>query len=239
MMKQIVYLMIVCVLVAMVPMVAAVEIDTIDTAGISPNSPDLVFSETTLVPESTITYISHFEDSLNISSDLVSSNSANADVDTIFDASTVVNYNVPQYSQRDSAWKDDRLGYASNPNPGTIGNYGCALTSTAMVFKYYGVDVTPKSLNNWLISNNGFTNYDLINWQRAADFSDNILGFEPQDYTNKPADLNKINSELDAGRPVIAHVNLYNSNALSGTHFVVITGYEDNNVYILALLKPY
>ena len=196
MMKHIIYLVIVCVLVATVPMVAAEDTDTINSAGIS-------------------------------------SNHTNADIDTIFDASTVVNCNVPQYSQRDPEWKDDRLGYANNPDPGTIEYYGCALTSTAMVFKYYGVDVTPKSLNNWLISNNGYNDYDSINWYQAVDFSDNILSLYFKNYISELADLSKINSYLDAGRPVIAHVNLYDSNAPGGTHFVVITGYEDNNVYIL------
>ena len=47
------------------------------------------------------------------------------------------------------------------------------------------------------------------------------------DYTSIPADLNRINSELNGGYPVIAEVRLSSSQ-----HFVVITGYTGSTYYI-------
>ena len=47
------------------------------------------------------------------------------------------------YNQRDSRWKDLPM----NGNPGiTIGNYGCAITSIAMIYTYFGVTYTPAQI---------------------------------------------------------------------------------------------
>lgn len=49
--------------------------------------------------------------------------------------------NVPQYFQTDSRWANSFIpcGHAGH----TYGAVGCAITSYAMVFKYYGSNVTP------------------------------------------------------------------------------------------------
>jgi len=237
-MKQLVLLVVLFALVAMMPPVIAMEMSTTSTVGFSPNPPVPISPRVSLVPEPTTADSLSFADSVTTPPYVTSENNTIVDFDvakgeSIVQTVTATNNDVPLYSQRDPTWRDDRLGYASNPDPGTIGGYGCALTSTAMVFKYYGVDVNPKTLNNWLIANSGYTNYDLINWDRSVDFSDNIHSVEKIPYEGKLADLNKINSELNAGCPVIANVNLDAPTADGGTHFVVITGYESNNIYIL------
>jgi len=50
---------------------------------------------------------------------------------------------VPIFNQGDSRWKNDIM----LPDGYTIGAKGCALTSTAMVFKYFGVNTDPGVLN--------------------------------------------------------------------------------------------
>ena len=58
---------------------------------------------------------------------------------------------VPFFSQRDPNWRSVRLGSSHSgckmENCNTIGNCGCTITSAAMVFKYYGVEITPERMN--------------------------------------------------------------------------------------------
>lgn len=135
-----------------------------------------------------------------------------------------VNLDVPIYKQGDPRWSGDKLGSTSL----TIGSHGCAITSIAMAFKYYGVQTDPKDLNIWLTQNDGYTSDGNVYWSKAAGKSGGTVQYSGLfDYSNIPADLNKINSELDNGYPVIAEVKLF-----GGQHFVVITGYSGSTYYI-------
>ena len=58
-------------------------------------------------------------------------------------------------SQTDPQWKDDLLGFG---DPGdTLGAYGCALTSIAMLVSGHGYNETPKSLNEKMKNVGGFS----------------------------------------------------------------------------------
>lgn len=127
---------------------------------------------------------------------------------------------VPVFGQRQDPWQSDKLG----SGPTTIGQEGCALTSVAMILKYYKIATDPRDLNNWLKNNSGYSGSDgnLIRWDVAAGRSGGTVSFTGRnDWSSVPADLGVINSELDSGYPVIAEVRL------SGyQHFVVITGHD-------------
>ena len=142
--------------------------------------------------------------------------SVEEDFEVIFEPGDV-RLNVPLYSQANPAWASDTLGTGI----GTIGLHGCAITSTSMVFSYFGVDVNPKLLNQWLIDNDGY-DIDAIIWAKAADFNSDInyIGWFG-------SDTNLIKAEIDSGNPVIANVRLFGEN-----HFVVITGYNADTFYI-------
>ena len=60
---------------------------------------------------------------------------------------------VPQIFQSDEKWGDDQLALTD----GTIGGEGCAITSIAMIFQFYGIDTDPQRLNQFLNSNGGYT----------------------------------------------------------------------------------
>ena len=139
-----------------------------------------------------------------------------------------VKLNVPLYSQMNPAWSNDILGTGT----GTVGYYGCALTSTAMVFSYLSEDVTPKILNQWLIGNNGYVNYDLIDWSRAADYSSDIRYVGRFDYNGLPEDINRIKEAINKGNPVIANVRYTGDGLIESNHFVVITGYNNNTFFV-------
>jgi len=126
--------------------------------------------------------------------------------------------NVPHFYQTDSSWGGGHLGTCST----TIGLSGCAITSIAMVFKYFGANIDPGTLNSWLTNNGGYENGCLVYWSTAANVSSNItyVGSVGEDW-------GRLQSELDEGYPVIVEVNN------SGTqHFVVVTGYSGSTYYI-------
>lgn len=128
---------------------------------------------------------------------------------------------VPLFSQNDPAWKNNVMQTCGQ----TIGAAGCALTSAAMVFKYYGaVNKNPGQLNTCL------GNYACpIDWGVAANScSENRATWVgPWSFS-----YSKLQSMLSAGRPPI--VLLVKG---SSTHFVVVrsgsgsqpSGYQIND----------
>ena len=64
-------------------------------------------------------------------------------------------FNLVYLSQQDPQWKNDVLGFASDPKD-TIGYVGCALTSVSMLLSGYGFPETPQSLNQKLKAKQGF-----------------------------------------------------------------------------------
>ncbi len=84
------------------------------------------------------------------------------------------------YYQTDPQWRNKILGHTDqNPDPQTIGEIGCALTSAVMLFHYYhysflpdGSPLTPASLNDWLKNQpDGYINANLLNWQALTRLS--------------------------------------------------------------------
>jgi len=141
---------------------------------------------------------------------------------------------VPKFYQNDPNWTGDILGTGS----GTLGGYGCAVTSAAMVLKAYETEnKNPSELNQWLIKHDGFdwgngeppdNEWDHIKWSKIPEASDYPIRL----ISSGPITLNKINGYIDLGYPVIAQV-VYKKECIQGlkgdsTHYVVITGYRKN-----------
>lgn len=137
---------------------------------------------------------------------------------------------VPFFSQNDMRWAEDQLGDCTGWYIGWIAGQssypatraaGCATTSKAMVFNYYHPDYTdPGSLNICLTENGGYARGCLAPW----DDRNNIcvpsgISFDGH-IKEKSLFREIINSELLAGRPVIAQVRTRKI----PSHFVVITG---------------
>jgi hypothetical protein len=113
---------------------------------------------------------------------------------------------VPLFSQNDPAWKNNVMQTCGQ----TIGTAGCALTSAAMVFKYYGaVNKNPGQLNACL------GNYACpIHWDVAANSCSENKATWVKSWNFS---YSKLQSMLSAGRPPI--VQLVKGSA---THFVVV-----------------
>lgn len=119
---------------------------------------------------------------------------------------------VPSFRQGDPRWREDPLG----PTDGTIGAEGCAVSSTAMILSYYGIDTDPQRLNSFLTEHEGYTPQGWIYWEKAAELA-------PEKVRHIYEDLGSyrvIDSNLLHGNPVIAKLRLPSGT----THFVVIAG---------------
>jgi hypothetical protein len=128
--------------------------------------------------------------------------------------------NVPFFRQCGDPWRNDQLGFCAGK---TICSHGCAITSIAMVFKHFRLNTDPQHLNNWLKGHSGYADGCNVKWTTAANMSSDI------DYVAMVygEDWGRLNSELEAGYPVIVEVtNAY------GMHFVVATHHDGGTYYI-------
>jgi hypothetical protein len=113
---------------------------------------------------------------------------------------------VPFFSQNNSAWKNNVMQTCSQ----TIGQAGCALTSTAMVFKYYGaLNKNPGQLNTCL-GNSACP----ISWSVAANSCSEDKAFYVDSWSFS---YDKLQSMLSTDRSPI--LKLAKGDA---THFVVV-----------------
>jgi Peptidase_C39 like family len=119
---------------------------------------------------------------------------------------------VHRFAQADPRWSADHLGLSA----GTMGEEGCAVSSSAMVLAFYGQKVDPGLLNAFLTMNGGYTPEGWLYWERAADF---MPGMVRHAYEDLPSYL-LIDSNLLRGNPVIVRIRL----PTGITHFVVIVG---------------
>ena len=124
------------------------------------------------------------------------------------------------FSQEDSRWRNDTIGVSNS----TIGDYGCALTSVAMVFRYHGIDINPQVLAKQPI----FVR-DLIAWPKQWRF----LNLDYNSYHKsgglEEADYARIDREIAAGNPVIVFIRALGRGA---GHYVVIHS-KDANGYVV------
>jgi len=134
---------------------------------------------------------------------------------------------VENLKQYNSNWSSEiynnALEWAQIP---TIERWGCALTSVTMVLRYYGHDVWPNTLNDWLKNQpDGYIRNGLTNWlaisrytQEYANIDSSILKFR-----RYHADPIKLEEELLQRRPPILE--------LPG-HFIVAKGKTNSDFLI-------
>lgn len=120
---------------------------------------------------------------------------------------------VPHYRQGDPAWGALKIGACNN----NIANVGCALTSLAMIFKFYGADRNPGTLNSCLGNDACF-----LNWQsgRIPICSSNKVRFVQR---LNSFSWGRLESEIQRG-PVILEIRRG-----SNLHFVVVVKGSGSN----------
>ena len=127
---------------------------------------------------------------------------------------------VPLFTQGDPRWSEDFLG----PSNDTLGSAGCAVSSMAMVLKFYGIDTDPGRLNAFLDEHGGFTEQGWLIWEGAETLAP---GRVKKIYEDLPS-YALLDDNLRRGNPVIVRIRLP-----SGiTHFVVVVG-KDGFDYLI------
>ena len=135
-------------------------------------------------------------------------------------------------SQQDPQWKNDLLGFG---DPGdTIGMYGCALTSVAMLVSGHGYSETPKTLNEKMKANQGFVSSG-IRWDIVARVHPQVTLRENISCENTDAPLARIDAALAAGQPVVVRVDSSPAPGLQW-HYVMVYARKGND-YLM--LDPY
>lgn len=131
---------------------------------------------------------------------------------------TLLNLNVLLWKQSDPSWKnleyDSAHLWSSIP---TMNRWGCAVTSMAMILRYYGISqlpsgdaLTPQSLNVWLREQvDGYFNGN-VNWLAFTRLSQQVstkLGTPKLEFSRTDGTLAQITAfatqELNANKPVI------------------------------------
>lgn len=128
---------------------------------------------------------------------------------------------VPLFTQGDEAWGDQLLG----PTFDTLAQVGCAVSSAAMILKYYGYDTDPGQLNQFLNLNMGYTPEGWIYWEIAALVSKGHLRHAYEDLPS----YYLIDKNLLKHNPVIVRIHVPGR---LNTHFVVIMGKRGSDYLI-------
>lgn len=143
---------------------------------------------------------------------------------------------VPYFSQIDPIWGNEIYDHADRLNldceifgGSTIAACGCAVSSSAMILKYYGVDKSPTGestdpgvLNNWLKVNQGY-DYGNLKWTSISAYAlkaHEKFGTQKIKFVgfgNGPDDFTTLNEDLNNGKPPILE---------QPNHFIVATGIQ-------------
>ena len=90
-----------------------------------------------------------------------------------------------------------------------------------MVLATRGLDVTPGTLNSWLVAHDGYYGGDLLIW-RSVD----QLGNTSVSYYYGPNSLSQVNL-----RAAMAEQSAVLANVRNGQHWVLLTGLADDSLY--------
>lgn len=122
------------------------------------------------------------------------------------------------YRQDDPRWAGTTIGFSDS----TLADYGCAITSVAMILKSQGVNITPGEL-----AKKSIYYYDLIVWPK------NLSGVNcincPPGHTSS-FDWFRLDREIGAGYPVIVFIR---ADGRSGGHYVVVHHKTEDGRYVV------
>jgi len=136
-------------------------------------------------------------------------------------------FNLVKLSQRDSKWKDDKLGTSSL----TLGASGCAVSSVAMLLSGYGYNETPGSLNNKLKTRGGFIGAAIV-WGAISAIYPRVKFSNIIICRDSDAPLAAIDASIARGQPVLVEVDSSPASGLQ-THWVVLYAKKGSDYLML------
>src|SRR5213596_3522864 len=71
---------------------------------------------------------------------------------------------TPVYLQHDRAWEAERIGGTGE----TLGKVGCTVCCLAMGLAHFGIQQTPKELNEWLKTHQGYSLRGWLRWETVS-----------------------------------------------------------------------
>jgi peptidoglycan hydrolase CwlO-like protein len=125
----------------------------------------------------------------------------------------IVTNTSPYYNQADSRWADKY--YDPPANTSTFGDYGCLITSLAMVRSYFGNPTDPVKEAGYHSYSNGL----MLGWD---------FGGRPK--VNVTDNWSAIDRALDSGKPVIVGVRMTGGSYWS--HYIVMMSRSGNKYYV-------
>lgn len=148
---------------------------------------------------------------------------------------------VDVIKQIDTRWSTQEYDHAHlwTKNP-TIGRWGCALSSSVMILRYYGIktlpdgqELNPSTMNAWLLSQvDGYIDGGLLNWIAITRLT-KIMNQKNQttklEYAAHTGDISFAQNEIELSKPVIL--------GISG-HFLVGTGVSSDKT-VTYINDPY
>jgi uncharacterized protein YvpB len=146
------------------------------------------------------------------------------------------------YSQWDTRWADTLLGFNTN-QPFNIYNYGCFISSWAMVCQYYGKSIDPAQLNQKLKDLGPGKGFTAGGGDYVPGGVNKIYGDIKETRTVTPslltdAQLAEIKTSIDNGYPVIICIDYNPKTNQPDTHFVVIVDYNNNDENDFTIADP-
>lgn len=128
---------------------------------------------------------------------------------------------VPHFWQGDPRWGACAVGSGRN-----MACIGCGVTSVAMVLGFFGKQLDPGSLNQWLIRNGGYVGC-AVNWRVAfqahAREGVHLTVANPM-YTNVRDFRRILLSRIEKNLPTLVDVDYGRDRDQIGNHYVVIAG---------------
>lgn len=121
------------------------------------------------------------------------------------------------YSQWDSRWGNENIGNTRTK----MKNYGCAVTSVAMVLNYHGGSMDPGDLANQSIFSG-----DLINWPSSWSKPQVSLA-STKSHSN--VSWSTIDNQIENNNPVIVYIK----RSKGGGHYVVIHHKDSKGKYVV------
>lgn len=144
-------------------------------------------------------------------------------------------FKLVYHAQNDPKWKDDILGFSKSGD--TLEKVGCALSSVAMLLSGYGLEETPRSLNQKLKDKQGFYSSSIV-WGAVSQVRPDVKLVKNVKCENVDAPLAEINAALDAGHPVIVRVDA-TSRPDFQWHYVLVYARNGDDDYLMLDPWPY
>jgi hypothetical protein len=134
---------------------------------------------------------------------------------------------LPCFWQKDPAWSGKRM----YPSTLTLGGYGCLVTVMASVAEWAGYGTNPGIFCDWLSGHGGFTSTGLLSSSnKLSEYTGGKAAVTASyNWASVSADMGKIKSEIDAGRPVMLKVHYAQSDSDAYQHWVLATSYSTTN----------